>query len=49
MRLREDWTATRGGREAWKGVHDEFLCYGGAPIPLIRQAMMGEAKPQAKF
>ena len=49
MRLREDWTATRGGREAWKTFHDEFLSYGGAPIPLIRQAMMGEAKPQAKF
>jgi len=49
MRLREDWTATRGGRAAWKEFHDTFLSYGGAPIPLIRQAMMGEAAPHARF
>jgi uncharacterized protein (DUF885 family) len=40
-RLREDWTASRGGREAWKAFHDEFLSYGGPPIPLVRQQMMG--------
>ncbi len=40
-RLREDWTATRGGREAWREFHDEFLSYGGPPIPLVRQQMMG--------
>ncbi|MGX7895723.1 DUF885 domain-containing protein [Tsuneonella sp. HG222] len=49
MRLRDDWTANRGGRKAWKTFHDTFLSYGGAPIPLIRQAMMGEAEPQARF
>jgi uncharacterized protein (DUF885 family) len=40
-KLRDDWTASRGGREAWKQFHDEFLKYGGPPIPLVRQAMLG--------
>jgi len=40
-KLRDDWSATRGGRDAWKQFHDEFLKYGGPPIPLIRRAMMG--------
>jgi uncharacterized protein (DUF885 family) len=44
-KLREDWTRTRGGREAWKAFHDKFLSYGGPPVPLVRQQMMGgEAK-----
>ena len=41
-KLREDWTSTRGGRQAWKQFHDEFLSYGGPPIPLVRRAMMGK-------
>lgn len=48
-KLRTDWTATRGGRKAWKAFHDQFLSYGGPPIPLVRQAMMGEAKATAAF
>lgn len=40
-KLREDWTASRGGRNAWKEFHDQFLSYGGPPIPLVRKAMMG--------
>jgi len=48
-RLRDDWTATRGGRKAWREFHDTFLGYGGPPIPLARQQMMGEAKPVALF
>jgi hypothetical protein len=40
-KLREDWTASRGGRRAWKEFHDKFLSYGGPPIPLVRQQMMG--------
>ncbi len=40
-RLREDWTASRGGREGWKAFHDQFLSYGGPPIPLVRARMMG--------
>ncbi|HEY5775923.1 MAG TPA: DUF885 domain-containing protein, partial [Xanthomonadales bacterium] len=48
-RLRDDWTATRGGRTAWREFHDTFLSYGGPPIPLVRQQMMGETKPVALF
>ena len=40
-KLRADWTATRGGRAAWKEFHDRFLSYGGPPIPLVRKAMLG--------
>ena len=48
-KLRADWTATHGGREGWKAFHDAFLEFGGPPIPLVRQAMMGEDKPKAVF
>jgi hypothetical protein len=41
-KLRDDWTATRGGRSGWKAFHDKFLSYGGPPIPLVRQQMTGE-------
>lgn len=40
-KLRDDWTASRGGRAAWKEFHDKFLSYGGPPIPLVRKAMLG--------
>lgn len=40
-KLREDWTSSRGGRNAWKEFHDTFLSYGGPPIPLVRAAMQG--------
>ena len=39
--LRDDWTASRGGRKAWKPFHDRFLSYGAPPIPLVRAAMLG--------
>jgi len=41
-KLRDDWTAPRGGREAWREFHDRFLSYGGPPVPLVRGAMLGE-------
>ncbi len=40
LRLREDWTAVNGGREALREFHDRFLSYGGPPIPLVRAAML---------
>lgn len=49
MKLRADWTATRGGRKAWKAFNDQFLSYGGPPIPLVRQAMMNEPTAKAVF
>ena len=44
-KLRDDWTAERGGRQAWKAFHDAFLSYGGPPIPLVRRAMLGDDTP----
>jgi len=41
-KLREDWTAGRGGREAWSRYHDQFLSYGVPPIPLVRKQMLGD-------
>jgi hypothetical protein len=41
MRLREDWTAGHGGRAGWRAFHDQFLSYGGPPIPLVRGQMLG--------
>ena len=48
MQLRQDWTADHGGREGWKAFHDQFLSYGGPPIPLVRGQMLG-GKPEAKL
>jgi uncharacterized protein (DUF885 family) len=39
-KLRSDWSASRGGERAWKQFNDEFLSYGGAPIPLLRRQML---------
>jgi hypothetical protein len=41
-KLRDDWTADRGGQDAWGEFHDAFLSRGGAPVPLVRQLMLGE-------
>jgi hypothetical protein len=43
-KLRADWTANHGGRTAWREFHDRFLSYGGPPIPLVREQMLGTAK-----
>ena len=40
-KLRDDWTAGKGGREAWGRFHDQFLSYGVPPIPLVREQMLG--------
>jgi hypothetical protein len=47
-RLRDDYVRSRGGRRGWKAFHDRFLSYGGPPIPLVRQQMMG-GRSQAVF
>jgi hypothetical protein len=43
LKLRADWTASRGGRDAWRAFHDAFLSYGGPPIPIVRRAMVGDS------
>ncbi len=40
-KLRDDWTAHRGGRAAWQAFHDELLSHGSPPVPLVRQVMLG--------
>ncbi len=42
MKLRGDWVATRGDRKAWKAFHDQFLSYGGPPLPMVRRLMLGD-------
>ena len=44
-KLRDDWTASRGGQRAWKEFHDKLLSFGGPPIPLVRKAMAGQPGP----
>ncbi|MFT3923372.1 MAG: DUF885 domain-containing protein [Myxococcales bacterium] len=39
--LRDDWTASRGGRSAYREFHDKLLSFGGPPLPLVRNAMLG--------
>ncbi len=46
--LRDDWTAGRGKRDAWREFHDTFLSFGGPPVPLVRARMM-HSKPEAIF
>jgi hypothetical protein len=41
-KLRDDWTAGRGGEEAWGKYHDQFLSYGSPPVPLIRAEMLDD-------
>jgi hypothetical protein len=41
-KLRDDWSAPRGGRAAWREFHDRFLAGGGPPVPLVRGYLMGE-------
>ena len=43
VKLRDDWTATRGGRAAWREFHDRLLALGGPPLPLARRALLADA------
>jgi uncharacterized protein DUF885 len=40
-KLRDDWTASRGGRKAWREFHDRFLGSAAPAIPMMRKPMMG--------
>ena len=48
MQLRQDWIAAHPGPNALKAFNDQFLSYGGPPIPLVRQQMLG-GKMEAKL
>lgn len=45
MKLRGDWMRSRKGRAGLKDFHDQFLGFGGAPIPLLRRAMLCDNEP----
>ena len=45
VRMREDWTADRGGRAAWRAFHETLLSHGSAPLPALRKAVMGPEDP----
>ena len=40
-KLRKDWKAAQGAAYSLRAFHDTFLSYGAAPIPVIRNAMLG--------
>jgi hypothetical protein len=49
-KLRTDWIAKHAGagsaaaadeQAQWHDFHDQFLSFGGPPIPLLRKEMMG--------
>ena len=46
MKMREDWTEERGGRDAWKEFHETLLSHGSAPLPVLREAMLGPDDPR---
>src|SRR6185312_13047860 len=48
MQMRDDWIAAHPGPGALKAFHDQFLSYGGPPIPLVRGQMLG-GKAEAKL
>lgn len=48
MQLRQDWIAKHPGPNALKAFHDQFLSYGGPPLPLVRAQMLG-GKVEAKL
>ena len=45
MKMRDDWTAERGERAAWKEFHETLLSLGSAPLPVLREAMLGPDDP----
>ena len=40
-KLRDDWRKKKAGEFSLKAFHDEFLSYGCAAIPVIRERMLG--------
>lgn len=46
-KLRSDWVAAHlapgaDPKSEWPAFHDQFLSYGGPPVPLVRKAMVGD-------
>ena len=45
VKMRDDWTVERGERAAWKEFHETLLSLGSAPLPVLREAMLGPDDP----
>jgi uncharacterized protein (DUF885 family) len=43
LKLRDDYKAKQGSAYSLQGFHDTFIKLGPLPLPLMRQAMLGEA------
>ncbi len=43
-KLRSELDRHHGGRAGWHDFHDQFLSYGGPPIPLVREQMLPKDK-----
>lgn len=44
IKLKADWLAKHPGADSIKAFHDQFLSYGGPPIPLVREQMLGSTE-----
>lgn len=45
LELREEFTASRGGRSAWREFHDRLLGLGAPPVPIARAMLLGTPLP----
>jgi len=43
LKLREDYRRKQGGSYTLRDFHDRLLSFGGPPLPLVREAMLGES------
>ena len=43
LKLREDYRRKQGSGYSLKDFHDRLLSFGGPPLPLVREAMLGES------
>jgi uncharacterized protein (DUF885 family) len=43
LKLREDYRRKQGGSYRLREFHDRLLSFGGPPLPLVREAMLGES------
>ena len=45
LKLRDDYKKKQGAAYTLQGFHDAFMRQGGAPIPIVREALLGDASP----
>ena len=43
LKMREDYRQKQGSGYSLKDFHDQLLSFGGPPLPLVREAMLGES------